>query len=83
MAALFAGLVPANQPAGSPLEIQPVSGATVFLSHNNQPVSVKILPAERHLCETQTSITVKYLLDKLMSIISANICTFVPNSMLT
>jgi len=32
--ALFAGLVPANQPAGSPLEIQPVSAATVFFSHN-------------------------------------------------
>ena len=34
IAALFAGLVPANQPAGSPLEIQPVSSATVFFSHN-------------------------------------------------
>ena len=32
--ALFAGLVPANQPAGSPLEIQPVSAATMFFSHN-------------------------------------------------
>jgi len=31
---LFAGLVPANQPAGSPLEIQPVSAALVFFSHN-------------------------------------------------
>ena len=47
MAALFAGLVPANQPAGSPLEIQPVLAATVFLSHNNQPILAKILPAER------------------------------------
>ena len=43
----FAGLVRWNQPAGSPLEFQPVSAATVFLSHNNQPVSAKILPAER------------------------------------
>ena len=32
--ALFAGLVPANKPAGSPLEIQPVSAVTVFFSHN-------------------------------------------------
>ena len=47
--ALFAGLVRWNQPAGSPLEIQPVLAATVFLSHNNQPVSAKILPAERDL----------------------------------
>ena len=47
--AWFAGLVPANQPAGSPLEIEPVSAVIVFFFHNNQPVSAKILPAERDL----------------------------------
>ena len=44
---VFAGLVPANQPAGFPLKIQPVSAATVFLSHNNQPVSAKFQTNER------------------------------------
>jgi len=37
---MFAGLVPANQPAGSPLEIQAVSAATVFFSHNKSAGTV-------------------------------------------
>jgi len=38
-----------GQPADPPHKFQPVSAAIVFLSHNNQPVSAKILPAERDL----------------------------------
>ena len=38
--ALFAGLVQVNQPAGSPLEIQSVSAATVFFSHTKPAETV-------------------------------------------
>ena len=45
--AAFAGLVLSDQLAASPHNNQPVSAATVFLSHNNQSISAKFQTSER------------------------------------
>ena len=50
----FAGLTSQFQPAPPPHNNQPVSAATVFLSHNHQSVSVKFQTSERghyYICD--------------------------------